>query len=341
MKKRIIICADGTWNKPEKNLKKDVPTNILKLARSIKPIADDEIPQQVFYDWGVGSYESRLTGGITGKGLHKNIMDSYRYLVQNYSPGDDIFLFGFSRGAYTIRSLCGLINNCGIIRRPNAQLIQTAFDHYKKSSQPYAPKGEKSLAFRAKHSHPSREIAFVGVWDTVGAMGIPLSFLGLFEDKDEFYDTKLGQNVRIARHAMAIDELRSDFEPTIWLPREGLDLKQVWFSGSHSDIGGSYSPDSDKTLLSDISLNWMIHEAEIAGIKTETHLMAQSKPNPCASLHQSRRSFYRIKKKFYRPIQLQADKTLIHPTVHERWHQKPNYRPKNLQNYLNKHGWPG
>jgi len=137
------------------------------------------------------------------RGLHKNIMDDYRYIVQNYSPGDELFLFGFSGGAYTIRCLCGLINNCGIIQRPDAALIQKAFSHYKRNGKAYAPEGEKSKEFRRQHSHESREVKFVGVWDTVGAMGIPISFLGLFDDKDEFYDTKIGKNVRIARHAMA------------------------------------------------------------------------------------------------------------------------------------------
>ena len=109
--KRIVICADGTWNRPEKNLREDIPTNVLRLARAIKPIGSDQVPQQVYYDWGVGSYYDPIIGGATGKGLHKNIMDCYRYIVQNYSPGDELYLFGFSRGAYTIRCLCGMINN--------------------------------------------------------------------------------------------------------------------------------------------------------------------------------------------------------------------------------------
>ena len=173
MKKRIVICADGTWNRTEKDLVKDFPTNILKLARAIKPVDTEDVPQQVFYDRGVGSYYDPVVGSATGKGLHKNIMDDYRYIVQNYAPGDEIYLFGFSRGAYTVRCLCGLINNCGILKRPNAALIQRAFDHYKKPSKAYAPRGEKSVSFRKQYAHPSREVNFVGVWDTVGAMGIP------------------------------------------------------------------------------------------------------------------------------------------------------------------------
>lgn len=340
MNKRIVICADGTWNRPEKDLKVDFPTNVLRLARAISPIAADGKPQQVFYDWGVGSYYDEVIGGATGRGLHKNIMDGYRYIVQNYSPGDEIYLFGFSRGAYTVRCLCGLINNCGILKRPDARLIQQAFDHYKKSSAPFAPSGDKSVEFRQKHSHESREIKFVGVWDTVGAMGIPISFLGLFEDKDEFYDTKIGRNVRVARHALAIDEHRSDFEPTIWQLRDNMDMQQVWFAGAHSNIGGSYQPDKDGSLLSDNALAWMIAEAERFNLSLEPHLTASLHPNPLATLHDSRRSFYRIKQPYLRPLDPNVAPVLLHHSVKVRWDQDPQYRPKNLQTYLEKYGWP-
>lgn len=340
MKKRIVICADGTWNRPEKDLSKDFPTNVLKLARAIKPYDKEKVPQQVFYDWGIGSYYDPVAGGATGKGLHKNIMDDYRYIVQNYSPGDELYLFGFSRGAYTIRSLCGLINNCGIVKRPDAALIQDAFNHYKKSGTAYAPKGDKSVQFRKEHSHKSREIKFTGVWDTVGAMGIPLSFLGLFDDKDEFYDTKIGKNICIARHALAIDEHRSDFVPTIWKARDNMDLKQVWFAGSHSDIGGSYKPENDGTLLSDIPLSWMIKQARETGLAFEPHLEQNINQKPTAKLHNSRRSFYRVKKKYYRPIDHGLGEVMVHKSVKLRWDQDDKYRPKNLEEYVDKKGWP-
>ncbi|QYK08379.1 DUF2235 domain-containing protein [Shewanella mangrovisoli] len=340
MNKRIVICADGTWNRPEKDLKVDFPTNVLRLARAISPMAADGKPQQVFYDWGVGSYYDQAIGGATGRGLHKNIMDGYRYIVQNYSPGDEIYLFGFSRGAYTVRCLCGLINNCGILKRHDARLIQQAFDHYKKSSAPFAPSGDKSVEFRQQHSHESREIKFVGVWDTVGAMGIPISFLGLFEDKDEFYDTKIGRNVRVARHALAIDEHRSDFEPTIWQLRDNMDMQQVWFAGAHSNIGGSYLPDKDGSLLSDNALAWMMAEAERFNLSLEPHLAASLHRNPLATLHDSRRSFYRIKQSYLRPIDPKVAPVLLHRSVKTRWDQDPKYRPKNLQTYLEQYGWP-
>ena len=340
MKKRIVICADGTWNRPEKNLSKDFPTNVLKLARAIKPCDREKVPQQVFYDWGIGSYYDPVAGGATGKGLHKNIMDDYRYIVQNYSPGDELFLFGFSRGAYTIRSLCGLINNCGIIKRPDAPLIQKAFNHYKKSGEAYSPKGDKSIQFRKDYSHKSREIKFVGVWDTVGAMGIPISFLGLFDDKDEFYDTKIGKNIRVARHALAIDEHRSDFVPTIWKARENMNLKQVWFAGSHSDTGGGYGPDSHGYLSSDIPLSWMIKQAKETGLVFEPHLEKRINKKPTAKIHNSRRSFYRVKKKYYRPVNHGQGEVMIHESVKLRWEEESNYRPENLEKYVKENGWP-
>ena len=118
----IVVCADGTWNRPEEDLEADFPTNVLRLAQAVKPTSGDT-KQHVFYDWGLGAYHDKLLGGGIGRGIHKNILDGYRYIVQNYAPRDKLYLFGFSRGAYTVRALCGLINNCGILKRADARLI--------------------------------------------------------------------------------------------------------------------------------------------------------------------------------------------------------------------------
>ncbi len=331
MVKRLVICADGTWNRPEEDLQKDVPTNVLKMARAIRPFAADGLPQHVFYDWGIGSYYNALIGGITGQGIHKNIMDAYRYIVQNFTPDTHIYLFGFSRGAYTVRSLCGLINNCGILKRPDARLIQQAFDHYKKTGAAWNPSGARSIAFRDAHSHESREIRFVGVWDTVGALGVPFSLMGLFDRKDEFYDTKLGSNVRIARHALAIDERREDFQPTLWIPRDGLDLEQMWFAGSHSDIGGGYPADGQGLLASDSTLQWMAQQARNAGLDLEEHLLAGINPSARARLHNSRRHVFRFARPLVRNLKPDNIETTIHPSVAERWQLDPDYRPPNLE----------
>ncbi|WP_018938102.1 MULTISPECIES: DUF2235 domain-containing protein [unclassified Thioalkalivibrio] len=340
MTRRIVICADGTWNRPEEDVESDVPTNVLRLARAIAPVDAMGDPQQVYYDWGVGAYYAKISGGVTGRGIHKNIQDAYRYIVQNYAPGSEIFLFGFSRGAYTVRSLCGLINNCGVLKRPDARLIEQAFRHYKNTGASHAPEGEASRTFRAKHAHPSREIRFVGVWDTVGALGIPFSLLGMFDRTDEFYDTKLGPNVRIARHAMAIDETRADFEPTLWDPRPGLDLKQLWFSGVHADVGGGYAPDAEGRLASEAPLAWMIEQARMAGLHVEGYLPDNLRPDPLASLHRSRRHIYRLRRRYRRPLYQSGHPTEVHPSALERYRKDVDYQPENLRAFLDEWGWP-
>jgi len=335
----IVICADGTWNRPEEDVEKDFPTNVLKLARAIKPSPNGD-KQHVFYDWGLGSYHNSLSAGTTGRGIHKNILDGYRYIVQNYATNDKIFLFGFSRGAYTVRALSGLINNCGILKRPDARLISEAWKIYKSPIEKNHPQGEASKLFRDNHCHPSRKVHFVGVWDTVGALGIPFSLMGLFESHDEFYDTKMGPNVSVARHAIAIDEKRQDFEPTIWTPRAGVDLKQVWFAGVHSDVGGSYPPDKQTGIwASDIPLGWMIDEATYAGLEIESHLRDSLTSGTSGKLHNSRNHVYRLKSPHHRPLIIDNKPTRIHPSVKSRYITDSSYRPQRLRKLVEQLGW--
>ncbi|TNC83078.1 MAG: hypothetical protein C9356_01125 [Oleiphilus sp.] len=334
----IIVCADGTWNRPEEDAS-DYPTNILKLARAIAPTSG-ATPQHVFYDWGLGSYHNMILGGATGKGIEKNIMDGYRYIVQNYDEGDHVYLFGFSRGAYTVRALSGMINNCGLLKREHAHRIPEAWKLYKSKLKKAHPRGEKSVRFRQEFSHPSRKVRFVGVWDTVGALGIPRSIIGFFSEQDEFYDTELGSNVAIARHALAIDEKRTDFEPTLWDAKEGLDLKQVWFAGVHSDIGGSYGPDKHRKLASDTPLAWMLDEAEAAGLAIEPHVRDGLRESPTARINKSRKHIYRFSKALHRPLETEVQKhSRIHPSVKARYHSDPKYRPPMLKKWVDRVGW--
>lgn len=334
MAKHLVICADGTWNRPEEN-DDDVPTNILRLARAVRPLTADGTAQHMFYDWGVGSYYDRVRGGVAGLGIHKNIMDAYRYIVQNYTPDCRIYLFGYSRGAYTVRALCGLINNCGILKRPDASLIVEAFAHYKRTGDAYRPSGKASVAFRKRHSHRARRVHFVGAFDTVGALGIPFSVLGLFDKNDEFYDTKLGSNVAVARHALAIDERREDFEPTLWEPRAGLDLDQAWFAGSHGDVGGGIKgAKPGEPLAADEPLAWMMAEAQAAGLRFEPHLRDGLRRSPTARIHDSRRHIYRLRRAQPRPLAYPDRPTRLHPSVLARWEADPGYRPPNLKPLL-------
>jgi len=338
----IVICADGTWNRPEEDIEKDFPTNVLKLARAIKP-SSGALKQHVFYDWGLGSYHSNMSAGATGRGIHKNILDGYRYIVQNYTSGDKIYLFGFSRGAYTVRALCGLINNCGILKRPDANRIAEAWGIYKSGSNKDHPKGDTAKQFRSDHCHRSRNVHFVGVWDTVGALGIPFSLMGLFESKDEFYDTKMGSNVSFARHALAIDEQRQDFEPTIWESRSGVNLKQIWFAGVHADVGGSYPPDKVTGLIAaDAPLKWMLDEAKKEGLKIEPHIDSALTDGIKAKTHKSRNHVYRFKNPLHRPLMIDDKPTKIHPSVKSRYLADSSYRPMRLIQLLDDNaGWNG
>ncbi len=230
--KNIVICADGTWSRPEEDLRKDYPTNVLKMARAVAPVSPASTEQVVFYDWGLGSYHDGFKAGAFGSGINKNIQDCYRFIVQNYVLGDRLFFFGFSRGAFTVRSLAGFINSCGILKRSNANLISRAFAIYKDPdihprddfcsnwrdrNSVRANVSKLSRAERRHHSdtgHP--KIHFIGVWDTVGALGVPLSMLSFLNQEHMFHDNKIGSNIVTARHALAIDERRDDFKPTIW-----------------------------------------------------------------------------------------------------------------------------
>lgn len=335
----IVVCADGTWNRPEEDIEKDFPTNVLKLARAIDP-GISGVKQHVFYDWGLGSYHSSLSAGATGRGIHKNILDGYRYVVQNYAPDDRIFLFGFSRGAYTVRALCGLINNCGILKRPDANLIAEAWKIYKSPLEKNKPSGEAAVEFRGTCCHQSNNVHFVGVWDTVGALGIPFSVMGLFDRHDEFYDTKMGSNVSFARHALAIDEKREDFEPTIWDSRPGVDLKQIWFAGVHSDVGGSYPPDRETGIrASDTLLAWMLDEAADAGLKIEPHIRVALTDGARGKIHRSRNHVYRFKSPLQRPLIVKDKPVKIHPSVKTRYMADESYRPPELKKLVEQVGW--
>lgn len=258
--RRLIVCFDGTWNTPDSGSQ---PTNVVKLLRAIPSRADDGISQIAFYDKGVGTggLTDRIIGGASGAGLTENVIDGYRFLGNNYSDNDEIYIFGFSRGAYTARSLAGLIGQVGILmpeclggslHKVMKILRDRSLDHEGK---------QRTIEEMNLDRYVDVSIKCVGVWDTVGSLGIPGDLGRQFYLKPyRFHDVQLGAKVDVALHAVAIDEKRSAFAPTLWVSKDGRPLRddqvveQVWFSGVHSNIGGSY-PD---TGLSDIALDWMV-----------------------------------------------------------------------------------
>jgi uncharacterized protein (DUF2235 family) len=274
--KRLVVCTDGTWN----DLTKGHPTNVLKVARAVKRHDPEGIPQIVYYHSGVGTgtdFVDRFIGGATGFGISRNICDAYNFVVQNYAPGDQLFLFGFSRGAYTARSLAGLIRNCGILRPEHGHRFTEAYELYRSRDPGAHPEAERSVEFRERYCHPASAITFVGVWDTVGALGVPLGFArylvklyGLATGKPllyEFHDVTLSSFIDHAYHAVAIDEKREAFRPALWTvsKRRGPNqtFEQEWFRGAHSNVGGGYRA----TGLSDAALSWMADRAERHGLR--------------------------------------------------------------------------
>jgi uncharacterized protein (DUF2235 family) len=329
--KNIVICADGTWNRPEGLNSDDQPTNVLRLARAIERVSKENAKQVVFYDWGIGSYHNSALAGGVGMGLEKNVMDGYRFLVHNYEPGDRIYLFGFSRGAYTVRSLSALINNAGILKSVEGRRVEEAFELYKNPDCP--PRSEYAITYRNSYAVEQKSnVHFIGVWDTVGAMGLPFTLFGLIKDKDLFYDHKIGGNVKTIRHALALDEFRKDFAPTIWEDRDNVDIQQVWFAGCHSDVGGSYSPDNEGRLLSDIPLKWMANEASKFGlnIDDDIHQLAE---HPLAELNNEYKGKFKLLGKLTRKIpKNNKSAQYLHKSVLTRLEQS-QYKTKTLKDF--------
>lgn len=352
--KKLIFCCDGTWNKPDQEDDHGVPcpSNVVKIAYRVAK-RDGDIPQIIYYDQGVGTGNSvdRATGGAFGEGLEANIHDAYRFLVANYELGDEIFLFGFSRGAFTARSIAGMIRKCGILKREFVEHYRDAIALYRKTD--VHPDDAQPLKFRTDFSLCGAEnvsVKFIGVWDTVGALGIPLRGLRYFNRRDfQFHDTELSKTVEFAYHALAIDEHRAPFAPSIWdyVPKPGQTVEQVWFCGAHSDIGGGYP--ASECGHSDIALGWMIEKARGAGLVFDEGVIQIHviHPDSLAKLHNSKTGVYWLTPGIDRVIgqtsgSAESGKTApsidptqsLHASVLARWDGDPKYRPKALTNYF-------
>jgi len=326
--KRLIVCSDGTWNTPES----DTPTNVIKLTRAISPIGKKKVPQIVFYDWGIGTdkYLDGFVGGAFGDGLDKNIQDGYRFLVHNYSPGDEIYLFGFSRGAYTARSLGGFIRNSGVLKKSEAHRIPKAFDHYRDST--WHPTHKRAKDFRKKHSYEPK-IKFIGVWDTVGALGIPGGIFKGVRKKYKFHDLGLSSIIQNAFHALAIDERRKDFKASLWSnePGPGQVVEQVWFAGVHSDVGGGYK----EHYFSDIALDWMVQKAVDCDLKfNAAYLKDVSWKKGIHEIQDSRTGPFIWRPAKSRKIGKQTNES-IHQSALDLYDDvESDYQPSNLRKHL-------
>lgn len=330
MAKNILIAFDGTWNKPGKGKEAQENTNVWRLFEAALPtgskekdgfhMGEGDLPQPgaggitrqlKWYDQGVGSHwGEKVRGGIAGYGLGKNIQQGYEFLCRRYEPGDRIFIIGFSRGAYSARSLAGMIRNCGLIHpsrfvcypvsaEPH-ELVIRAYNLYRNRSGVDSKRAknfreEFGVPENSLNVHQEVEIQFVGVWDTVGALGIPLPWRAVEEANQQrhgFHDTQLSHIVRNAYHAVAIDEHRPEFDVCLWTPdqevasekdkqeqgtkkegeqKPGQVLQQVWFAGAHSNVGGGYK----ERGLADVPLRWMADKAEACGLALDTEKLPE------------------------------------------------------------------
>ena len=343
--KRIVVCCDGTWNSPDKT-DAGVPlaTNVVKLAEAL-PSEANGMEQRVYYDAGVGTAGSRARrwfDGATGSGLSENIRQAYRFLVGSYRRGDELYFFGFSRGAFTVRSLCGLIRNSGLLRRDAIDRVDDAFALYRSRVATAHPRAREAVMFRRTWAVEDITAPhFVGVWDTVGALGNPLRLNGWLARRQRFHDTDLSSTVRCAYQALAIDEQRRHFPATLWYqpkPVQSQVLEQVWFAGVHSNIGGGYP----FTGLSDLALDWMIERARNAGLEIDA---LETGPDLLERPQRSRKGPYRLLPPHHRPIGEPAPDPAgrgatyqthqqVHASAREKYAQQPDYRPPALVRYL-------
>ena len=288
--KRLVVCCDGTWNEPASAH----ITNIEKIARTIctDPVRCDGVQQLVLYVGGVGiGYKlDRLLGGAFGSGLFNNVKTAYRFLALNFEEGDEIFAFGFSRGAYTARSLVGMIGMIGLLTRESMidDKLPEAVGRYQRQRPKTGWSGSSNAEFKRDFCHAATPTKFLGVFDTVGALGVP----GMLPKDHQFHDINLGDSVQCARQALAVDESRMVFAPCLWqAPTRPERVKQVWFEGAHSDVGGGYA----ETGLSDTALLWMASEASREGLVFDKPLLDEYVNSRSEDvLHSSMKWFYRV-----------------------------------------------
>lgn len=315
--RKLIVLCDGTFNDP------DDDTNVFRFKNALaRP------NQLVYYDEGVGVTEEgdrkgwfgraidSLAGGAFGSGLSGNVQQAYRWICENYLDGDELYFVGFSRGAYTARSVVGMIRKIGLVRAPlDRRTLHSAFGQYRSEHHPNCPVIQ---TFRTKlNTRPVEEVhlRFIGVWDTVGALGVPV--VGprslIARRRWGFHDTRLSSHVVTARQALAIDERRAAFLPVPWSYDEERatnrpdSVEQVWFAGCHSDIGGG---------AGHLAFRWMLEQAEANGLTFDPPVAVRPNPAPTQVLHESLTLPYRIGNgSVLRPIK-EPSKDPAHPRFH-------------------------
>ncbi len=369
--KRLALFCDGTWNDP------DSDTNVSRLHGWVAAQDAQGVRQLSKYIKGVGLKPfERLLGGTLGKGLSANVLEGYAWLVDNYEDGDEIYLFGFSRGAYTARSIAGVIVKCGLLRRGASMTTHEIYERYRsgKDKRPLykivIDKGAgRPLSADEEHLlENSRRvrIRMLGVWDTVGALGVPWTHAPVVgRSKFYFHNTNPSVLFEHAYHAVAVDEHRGPYKPALWTrfrpdtpdPEPASAARaapanvteQRWFVGAHSNVGGGYADDR----LRDLPLAWIQSKAEALGLAFTQRVRLSgaefSAPATDSYANFMKGLYRKVSSRFLRPIGAPARKVKggsstpmdewIDASVFEKWHADPKYRPANLQEFLRRRGF--
>ncbi|MFB6453521.1 DUF2235 domain-containing protein [Bradyrhizobium tunisiense] len=354
-KKRLVVFLDGTWNAVNSN------TNVWRMRALCAPKDAAGTQQLIYYEVGVNGF----LGGVFGKGLDENIRLAYEWLVENYNDGDEIFIFGFSRGAYTARSLAGLVAKLGILKPGSPIGIAQLYDRYKRANEEtiwrladlQSSGNLQNITteerWLLKYSQRA-EVKVVGVWDTVGSLGLKaFSIDGISRSTFDFLETGLRIHILNGYHALAIDEHRGDFAPTLWdvrhpkdpkaviaAPRDISSVEQRWFVGAHANVGGGYATD----LLPQTPLRWIMKKAESQGLafRSDVDLDGDALSAPLADSYKefAYGLYSRVTRPLYRTIGQEPDvrddgthvtvNETIDKSVFDRWRTDPTYRPGNL-----------
>lgn len=317
MPRNIVICCDGTCNQFG-----SVNTNVVRLFQSVVRDSDQQV---AFYDPGVGTFAAtffgfyigkflgKLLGAAFGYGVKRNMETCYRFLMDHYAEGDRVYLFGFSRGAFTARSLASMLDRCGLLHPGHQNLIPYV------SAQYFGTQDAAEIdAFKRTFCRECKP-RFVGVWDTVGSIG----WLKAFR---QFRHNRLSPGVAFACHAVSIDEKRSKFPVTLWdeaALQPGQQVEQVWFAGVHCDVGGGYADHA----LANIPFHWMLEHAAARGLEIRDGYAHRWPGDFNGPIHHSRTGWWRLLPARVRTIPPDAN---IHPSVRERMAADPSYRPGNL-----------
>jgi uncharacterized protein (DUF2235 family) len=333
--RKIVLCFDGTWNHPDDEHKPEelqVETNARRLYEAV--LEGPQVGGQIkWYDEGIGTHwYDRLAAGAFGLGLDCKIQEGYQYLARTHDDGDRVYLFGYSRGAYTARSLAGMIRKVGLLLPQYLTKVREAYELYR--TRHGSDDHPDLLAFRRQHAREVR-IHMIGAFDTVGALGVPLESFSAFNRVRYEFDAVMPDGiVDRAYHAAALDEHRAPFNISLWDPPDPIasELEQRWFIGSHADIGGGV----EDRRLSDLPLRWMMEKALANGLIVDPrHVPRKLERNYLAPVDDTYNGFLGglfafFARPFFRPVgRTFFGNEVLDDSVLQRLEEDPLYRPRN------------